>query len=189
MGTPWHVRGRRPVTGQPTWELIVALGDTPDDALRARRWGRLCVAVCRRVQAVWELQSDADPLTPRIQAANDGCSTVRTGRPARPASQPRLADPAGPAAARRLRHQFPMIASLSVIWLVSLAADPRPGYAVMCVREADQAFYSSLGNRDRFRPWVLEVAVPAAWADRELTPQEQRAMRDYDMERVRLWRG
>src|SRR5947209_8255886 len=55
----------------PLGGLVTALGDTPDPALRIRRWGRLCVAVSRRVQACWELRCDTDPLTPRIRAASD----------------------------------------------------------------------------------------------------------------------
>lgn len=174
----------------PLGALIAALGETPDQALRVRRWGRLCVAVCRRVQAVWELQSDDDPLTPRVRAASD-----RLLRGADwPVGPDLRGDPGWPTLRGRPLNDdcdinAPMLAGLAVLWLVSFADDPRPGYATACVRGADQAFYLSLGDRDVFRRWVLEFAVPAAWADRELTPREQEALRDYDRERVRLWRG
>ena len=47
---------------------------------------------------------------------------------------------------------------------------------------------SPLGERENFRHWLLEVAVPAAYEDRELTAEEQRAFRSYDEAELRAQR-
>ncbi len=173
----------------PLGQLVSALGDTPDEALQRRRWGRLCVSVARRLQACWELRCDTDPLSPRAQAANDrlfqgiewdsrlGLEHC-TAPTYRGEELPDDCDVTGP-----------YLVALAVTWCVSFARDPRPNYVVGCVREADRAFRASpLLARDQFRRWVLDFAVPAAWEDRELTAIEQGALRDYNLALVRRWR-
>lgn len=59
--------------------------------------------------------------------------------------------------------------------------------AVGALVQADGAFDESpLGRREQFHRWLVEVAVPAAWDCRELSPDERRAFRDFDEEHVRL---
>jgi hypothetical protein len=173
----------------PLGLLVSALGDAPEPALRTRRWGRLCVAVSRRVMACWELRCDTDPHTPRIQTASDRLfgGPLRDARPGperswiptyRGAALPDDCDITGL-----------YLVDTAVTWCESFALDPRPSYVVGCVREADRAMSeSTLGRLDQFRRWVLDFAVPAAWEDRDLTPLEQGALRSYNMGLVRRWR-
>jgi hypothetical protein len=173
----------------PLGALVAALGDTPEIALRTRRWGRLCVAVCRRVQACWDLRCDVDPLTPMIQAAADRLFRgvvwdARLGLEHCPIPTYRGAD-----LPDDCTITCPNLVALAVTWCVSFAADPVPNYVIGCVREADRGMSESpLGNRDQFRRWVLQFAVPAAWEDRDLTRLEQGALRSYNAELVNRWR-
>lgn len=173
----------------PVGALVAALGDAAEPAIRTRRWGRLCTAVCRRVQACWDLRCDIDPLTPRIRAAADRLFAgvawdARLGLECCPVPTYRGQDLPDDCTVT-----CPKLVALAVAWCVAFAADPVPSYVVGCVREADQAMSESpLGVRDQFRRWVLEFAVPAAWEDRELTPLEQGALRSYNAELVRRWR-
>lgn len=52
--------------------------------------------------------------------------------------------------------------------------DPR--HAIYCISAADTAYDHVLGE-DRFRQWLMDVAIPAALQKREMTPGEEEAMR------------
>jgi hypothetical protein len=54
---------------------------------------------------------------------------------------------------------------------------------------AEGAFdQSPLHSKEEFLRWLAEVAVPIAWECRELSPDEQRAFRDFNEEDVRAHR-
>jgi hypothetical protein len=75
----------------------------------------------------------------------------------------------------------------SAAWAPQFASSGDVTYAVGAVVQADGAFeHSPLGRREQFRRWLVEVAVPAAWDCRELSPDERRAFRDFDEAEVRL---
>lgn len=173
----------------PLGRLVRSLGDTPDPSLRTRRWGRLCVSACRRVRASWELQCDTDPLTPRIDAAN---ARLIHGTEWNPNAGFKHC-PWPTCRGQDLRDDCsihgPNLAALAVTWCVAFAEHPTPNLVVGCVRDADRAISESdLGNRDVFRGWVLDFAVPAAYEDRDLTEWEENALRDYNIHDVRRWR-
>ncbi len=52
-----------------------------------------------------------------------------------------------------------------------------PIRAIYCISAADIA-YDHVLTKDRFRLWLIEVAIPVAHAKREMTRKEQDAMRD-----------
>src|SRR6185369_808856 len=61
----------------------------------------------------------------------------------------------------------------------SLSGDPLD--AMECLSAADGALdQSPLGNKEQFRRWFSSIAIPAAWANRGLSPAEQEAFRSYD---------
>lgn len=45
-----------------------------------------------------------------------------------------------------------------------------------------------MGQREKFKKWLLEVAVPAAWNCQELTLEEQYLFRSYDIDSVTMAR-
>lgn len=173
----------------PLGKLVVALGDTSDLDLRTRRWGRLCVSVCRRIQACWDLRCDVDPLTPRIGAAADRLFRGIAWDSGLGLEHCPVPTYRGEELPDDCDITCPNLVALAVTWCVYFARDPAPCYVVGCVREADRGMSESgLGHRDQFRRWVLDFAVPAAWEARELTPLEQGALRSYNMALVRRWR-
>lgn len=61
--------------------------------------------------------------------------------------------------------------------------------AVCALSSAYMAFdQSPMGQREKFKKWLLEVAVPAAWNCQELTLEEQYLFRSYDIDSVTMAR-
>jgi hypothetical protein len=59
----------------------------------------------------------------------------------------------------------------------------------MCLSSADSAFdQSPLNQKDQFRRWLIEVAVPVATADRDLTEEEASRFRNYSLAELKAHR-
>jgi hypothetical protein len=57
--------------------------------------------------------------------------------------------------------------------------------AYRCCVYADMAFdQSPLGGEERFREWLLDFAVSAAFEGREMTANEREALRQYDASEI-----
>ena len=65
--------------------------------------------------------------------------------------------------------------------MARLLVNRNPRDLAICLSAADMAFdQSPLVERDHFRRWLIEVATPAAIAQRSLTDEEAARFRDYE---------
>jgi hypothetical protein len=171
-------------------DLIAAIASesTAEDARRRVAW--LSMFAARRALPCWELYCD-DEQPVRTVAALE-CWLVA-------GKLPRSWDAFTQSALPRFRGQRitdcrecdTACAADSAALAALFASGGDVSHAIGALVSADGAFdQSPLGGREQFRRWLVEVAVPAAWDCRESSPDEQKAFRDFDEDRVRLhkWR-
>ena len=161
---------------RPILPLVEAFLVDSDLGRRKLTW--LCLFAARRALPAWKLYCDGE--RPRL-ALDALTEYLRDGVPCDPnfavAEPPaihgspivdcRAADTGCAAEAAALAVKF------------SLSGDPLD--AMECLSAADGALdQSPLGNQEQFRRWFSSIAIPAAWANRGLSPTEQESFRSYD---------
>ena len=172
----------------PLWHLMRALGKSGPGDVARRRLARLALFAARRALACWELYCDEDRPRRAVEAVGrhlDG------GAAAAPWDEFSIA--AGPAYRGRpitdCRFCDTSCAAESAAHAALFVRGGDIDDAYRCVGYADMAFdQSPLREEDHFREWLLDVAVPAAFEDREMTATEQEALRGYDGSQISLMR-
>jgi hypothetical protein len=172
----------------PHWHLVRALGDSGPGETARRRLARLALFSARRALACWELYCDKD----RPRRAVDAVARHLDGG-ATDAPWDELSIAAGPAYRGRpitdCRFCDTSCAAEAAAHAALFVRGGDINDAYQCVGYADMAFdQSPLCEEDHFREWLLDVAVPAAFEDREMTATEQEALKEYAASQIPLMR-
>jgi hypothetical protein len=181
----------------PLWRLIVAFGSQEDGSeapahLSFQRRLLLALYAARRALVCWELYCDGEEPHAAVAAVEAWIASDT-----RPADWRPLCRPAPPAfrghAIVDCRACDTGAAAAAAAHAVLFLRDGALVQAYRAIASADGAFdQSPLCKADHFRRWLIEVAAPAAYENRDLTPAERDALRDYDVsetpaERERYW--
>jgi len=158
----------------------------PDEAYMRLAW--LSMFAARRALPCWELYCDGRAPQEAVLAVRDWLLTGVAPRNWKPHTKPGLPAYKG----KRIvdcRECDTGCAADSAAQAARFATTRDLFDAVCALSAAYSAFdQSPLGSREEFDRWLLDVAVPAAYACRELTSEERVAFRTYDDEQVRLQR-
>lgn len=163
----------------PIWRLIEVLAAGPVDLARPRL-AHVALFASRRALACWELYCDGDGPHRAIEAVarwivGDGDETD--------ADWAGLSVPACPSHRGELITDCRACDTSCAAESAARAARFIPSGDIndvyQCVMYADMAFdQSPLGDKDCFRCWLLDIAIPAAFEIRELTLEEREALRE-----------
>ncbi len=169
----------------PLWQLVVAFGSREDGSEPVEhdvwlRCLRLALYAARRALPCWELYCDGREPQTAIAAVETWLATDT-----QPADWEPLCRPARPAFRNHpigdCRSSDTSCAAEAAAYAVRFMRDGETILAYRAIAYADLAFdQSPLCDKDHFRRWLIEVAAPAAYENRNLTPAERDALRDYD---------
>jgi hypothetical protein len=168
----------------PLWRLVNALGNSGSDQQARSRLARLASFAARRALPCWEVYCDGDRPQRAVEAVGRYLSGDRTVGPwdelSVPAAPAYRGDPIGDC-----RFSDTSCVAQAAAHAVLYVAGSDIEDAYRCVGYADMAFDESpLGEDDHFREWLLDLAVPIAFAEREMTCLEQEALREYDASEI-----
>jgi hypothetical protein len=161
---------------RPVLPLIEAFLEDRDHGRQKLTW--LCLFAARRALPAWKLYCDGERPHLAIEALS---RFLQDGVPC----DPSLAVAESPSFRGRpivdCRAADTGSASEAAALAVRFSLDGDPLDAMECVSAAEGALdQSPLGGQEKFRSWFALVAIPAAWANRALSSDEQEAFRSYD---------
>ena len=144
----------------------------------------LALFAARRALPCWQLYCDGTPPLDAVRVAE----RVLAGEAPPSALRP-FVEPAIPAfRGSRIvdcRECDTGCAADAVAHMARLLTDGDAQELTPCLDAADAAFdQSPLVTRDHFRRWLIEVAVPAAIAERMLTDEEASRFREYSLTEI-----
>lgn len=61
-------------------------------------------------------------------------------------------------------------------------------HAIYVLGDADVAHGECSIHGEKYRDWLMDVAIPVAWSQREMSSEELNAFKTYDQEKIRRWR-
>jgi hypothetical protein len=161
----------------PLWRLVDAFGKAPAGSAEHHRLAWLALHASRRSLVHWEWSCDGTE-------PHEALHAVRTwlGHKKPPAnSWETLAQPCEPEDTADARHEDARCTGLSVAHLARFARSAHPEDAFYAMAYADRSFsHSPPDVREHFRLWIVDVAVTAALAERDLNPSEAKAVRAHD---------
>jgi len=166
-------------------DMIAAFASesTAEDARQRLAW--LSMFAARRALPCWELYCDDEQPIRTVAALESWLVAGKSPRSWDTFTQPALPRFLG----MRIddcRECDTAAAADSAAWAAQFVSSGDVSHAAGALNCADGAFeHSPLGGREQFRRWLVEVAVPAAWDCRELSPDERKAFRDFDEAHVR----
>ena len=168
------------VRTSPLGQFIAAFGTCTSGSATHRRLAWLALFVARRAVPCWELYCDGRQPHEAIEAVYTWLTTGRL-----PSNWEELSQSAVPRFRGLLvddcRWCDTSCAAQAAAEAVHFVASAEPLHAVYALSAADVALdQSPLGGREDFRRWLLEMAVPIAYAERDMTPEECNAYRDFD---------
>jgi hypothetical protein len=175
------------VRASPLGCLVQAFESLPKPATGPLAW--LTLFVARRALPCWELYCDGSGPLDAVWAAQQWLATG--ARPVNIAQLARVTQPSYHGIRiRDCRACDTGAAAESAAQLTRFLDTQDPFNAIYCVSAADAAFdQSPLVEKDHFREWLLDFAIPIAVKDHEMTQQEQNALREYDSGQICKYRG
>jgi len=164
----------------PLFQLILAFSDGAGESETVERLGRLALYAARRALPCWDLYCDGTKPRAAVEAVE---AWIRNGTS--PSSWDSLVLAERPAYRGHpigdCRYADTSCAAEAAAYAARFAKDHVPLNAHRAVACADMAFdQSPLCEKDHFREWLLDIAVPAAYERRDLTPEECEVLREYD---------
>jgi hypothetical protein len=183
VGADWPLVDERAGPRGPIWRLVQAFGPVPLGSADHHRLAWLTLHASRRSLIHWELASDGTE-------PHEALHAVRTwlGHRKVPHSWDALSTPFEPHGldASGAKVQDARYAGRSVAHLARFVRRADPVDAFNAIAYADQSFELSPPDvREHFRLWMLDVAVPAGLAERDLNPSEAKAVRSHDSGTIR----
>jgi hypothetical protein len=168
----------------PLWRLVNALGTSGRDDQGRHRLARLAFFAARRALACWEFHCDGDGPQRAVEAVGRYLAGDRSVGPWN-----ELCRPAAPSYRRELifdcRFSDTSVAAAAAAHAAQYVAAGVIEDAYRGVANADLAYDESpLAEVDHFREWLLEFAVPIAYEERDMTPAEREALREYDASEI-----
>ena len=79
-------------------------------------------------------------------------------------------------------------AASAVAYAMRFPVSADPFHAIFGLSDADSAHDECGIHGEGFRHWFINYAIPIAWAQREMTHEEQDVFKNYDQEKIRQWR-
>jgi len=181
IGDPWDADDAMDVEyvrASPLGPLVEAIESLQEYRMAPLAW--LTLYTARRALPCWELYCDSSGPLDAVRVAKQWLATG-----ARPVDIAKLAVVTQPS-----YHGIPIgdcracdtgAAAESAAQLIRFLDTRNPLNAIYCISAADSAFdQSPLVEKDHFREWLLDYAIPIAVEDREMSQQEQNALREYD---------
>lgn len=149
---------------------------------------RLAMFAARRALPCWELYCDRNTPHAAIEAIENWLV-----RGEAPNSWQALSEPDPPTYRGKLiidcRYCDTSFAAAAAADAVRFIISKEPLIATSAISYADGAFdRSPLGKGDNFRNWLVDIAVPAAYQQRELSISEQNLYRSYNALEIPLER-
>jgi len=173
----------------PLWHLLVAFGTQEDGGeasalLAFRRRLRLALYAAQRALVCWELYCDGKEPHAAIAAIEAWLASDT-----RPTDWESLCRPAQPAfrehAIGDCRWADTGSAAKAAACAAQFLRDGALVQAFDAIEYAHAAFIDSpLGEKDHIERWLIEVAASAAYENRDLTPAERDASRDFDAREI-----
>ena len=162
----------------PVWNLVQAFGKVRPGTAEHHRLAWLALHASRRSLVHWEFSCDGTE-------PHEALHAVRTwlGHRKAPANWDALTTPSRPHedGEADARHEDALSTALSVAHVARLARNGHPEDAFYAIAHADLSFaHSPPDVREHFRLWTIDVALPAALAERDLNPSEAKAVRAHD---------
>jgi hypothetical protein len=173
------------LSGSPLGQFVTAFNAR---SRSERSLQRLALFAARRAEACWRVYCDGTTPFDGIQAAE---KYLAGSAPRSAVSQ--FSEPAVPSF-RGLpivdcRQCDTSCAAAAVAHMARFIASNDLRDLAICLSSADMAFdQSPLVSRDRFRRWLIEIAIPVALEGRELTEEEATRFRDYSLAQLDIHR-
>ena len=160
----------------PYWRLVRSFGEVERGNEAYRRLAWLAHHASRRALSRWEAECDGREPHEAVDAVHAMLTEGRDPNRWKP-----LTKPAAPTAAGKKivddRYGFLYSASESAAAAARFVQEADPVDALRSIALADLAFDESPGKEDAFRAWLCQVAIPAAWDQRDLKDVEREALR------------
>ena len=172
---------RELVLARPLAGLVGAFGTCKADNEAHRRLTWLSMFVARRALPCWELYCDGQEPHSAVAAVEAWlASTEKTSDVAA------YAQPASPGFRGRAivdcRVSDTSCAARAAAYSARLIGSADPFHAIFAISAADAAFdQSPLQQGDNFRTWLIDYAIPIAYAQREMSATERNALREYSV--------
>jgi hypothetical protein len=170
----------------PLGKFCAALADG-DESRQTMRL--LALSVAKRVLPCWQLYCDGRDPIDAVAAVENRLRESRGFEDLQPLSEPALPSFEGIPIVD-CRACDTSCAALAVAHMVRLLLSGDHRELAYCLSAADMAFdQSPLGLQEEFRRWLVEVAVPAALDQRQLTDEEAQMLRRYSVAEIEAARS